>query len=294
MNDYTPLAELQQWMLDAISAASSGDKAHQEQHARQTDTLILPSRQQTARERLSVYSHAYFARLHDVLRDLFPCLRQAVGDELFAEFAAGYLAAYPPTSYTLHRLADHFPEYLEATRPTDAPWSAFPVDLARLEQAIDRVFDSPGPEELPPFAFPASGASGEELRLALVPGLELLELRFPASSYFTAWKQGESVEWPQPAPQYVALFRRDYIVRRFELSRVQYVLVDSLAHGATLAEAIGTAAVARESVDATSQGSAPEPDLADALHEWFARWAAAGLFASSARPAPEAAAACEP
>ena len=45
------------------------------------DAVILASRQQSATQRLAVYSHAYFARLLDVLRELFPCVRHAVGDE---------------------------------------------------------------------------------------------------------------------------------------------------------------------------------------------------------------------
>ncbi|MCU0879740.1 MAG: DNA-binding domain-containing protein [Pirellulaceae bacterium] len=282
MSRPTPLAELQLWMLDAIRqpGARIGPP--------DVDARILGSRQQTAGQRLAVYADAYFARLLEVLAELFPCLRHAVGDELFAEFAAGYLEAYPPTSYTLHRLADHFPEYLEATRPTDFPALAFVVELARLEQAIDRVFDGPGPEELPLFEFPAEGASADELRLALVPGMELLSLRFPASSYFTVWKNGEADSWPPAAPQYVALFRRDYVVRRFELSRVQFVLLEHIARGATLAEAIEAAANIDADAELSPTDMAPAAELAEELRDWFTRWSAAGFFASTKSPNPEA------
>jgi hypothetical protein len=282
MNNPTPLAELQAWMLDAIRQPGANVPAPD------INALIVASRQQTANERLAVYSHAYFARLHDVLAELFPCLRHAVGDELFAEFAAGYLAAYPPTSYTLHRLADHFPEYLEATRPADAPALAFVVDLARLEQAIDRVFDGPGPEELPPFAFPVGGANAEQLQLMLVPGMELLALRFPASSYFTSWKNGEADQWPPAALQYVALFRRDFVVRRFELSRVQYMLLEQIASGATLAAAIDAAVSADADSDSSPKRLSPDAELEEVLHDWFAMWGAAGFFTSPSSHNPDA------
>lgn len=282
MSSPTPLAELQVWMLDAIWQPDASGRAPD------VEALILASRQQTAGERLAVYSHAYFARLLEVLAELFPCLRHAVGDELFAEFAAGYLAAYPPTSYTLHRLADHFPEYLEATRPADAPALAFVVDLARLEQAIDRVFDGPGPEELPPFAFPTGGTNAEQLQLSLVPGMELLALRFPASSYFTAWKNGEADQWPPAAAQYVALFRRDYVVRRFELSRVQYVLLEHIASGATLAAAIDAAVGSDADSDSSPKRLSPAAELEEVLHDWFAMWGAAGFFTSASGPHPDA------
>src|SRR5687768_12064603 len=108
----TTLQGLQQWMLKAITEPV-------EVAADGIDEVILPSRQQSAGERLGVYRNAYFARLLEVLREQFPCTRFAVGDELFDEFAVGYLERFPPHSYTLGRLADKLVEYLDETRPAD-------------------------------------------------------------------------------------------------------------------------------------------------------------------------------
>ena len=134
------LDHLQHWLLSAITSPSEitpSDLA----------STILPSHNQSATDRLAVYQHAYLARLLEVLRELFPCTRFAVGDELFDQFAAGYLAAHPPHSYTLARLADQWVEYFDASRPAD--WGRFVVEVARLEHAIDRIFDGPGPENFP-------------------------------------------------------------------------------------------------------------------------------------------------
>ncbi len=203
------LAELQRWLLAAITqpAAPYGDDVAR---------ILLPSLQQSTIDRLAIYRSAYIARLLEVLREQFPCTRFAIGDELFDQFATGYLQAYPPHSYTLARLADKIVEHLDATRPAD--WGGFIVELARLEQAIDRVFDAPGPELLPPFAMPQS--AGASLKLTPAPGLELLAFRYPVSTFYTAWKAGRQPHWPQPQPQFVALLRRDYIVRRHELTKL--------------------------------------------------------------------------
>src|SRR3954453_11085505 len=138
------LDDIQRWMLASITATDGT--------AGGVNEMVLPSRQQSAAERLAVYRHAYFARLLEVLRELLPCTRRAVDDELFDRFAADYLRAHPPHSYTLARLADTFAEYLDATRPAD--WGAFVVELVRLELAIDHIFDGPGPETLPPLTIP--------------------------------------------------------------------------------------------------------------------------------------------
>ena len=257
----THLGALQHWLLDAVT-----NQAAPQSNA--IDQIILPSRQQSAGERLAVYQHAYLARLLEVLRELFPCTRFAVGDDLFDQFAAGYLHAYPPHSYTLARLADHLVEHFDATRPAD--WGAFVVELARLEQAIDRIFDAAGPEGLPPLAVPPQAA--DSLKLAFVPGFELFAFRFPVSSYFTEWKAGRQPGWPERSSQYVALFRRDYIVRRYELTAGQYELLAALQRGASLGEALASV---------NDKGTLDTNDAAEHLGRWFTLWAAERFFAEA-------------
>jgi hypothetical protein len=252
------LDELQRWMLASITA--------REDAARGVEENILPSRQQSAAERLAVYSHAYFARLLEVLRELLPCTRSAVGDELFDRFAVGYLQTHPPHSYTLARLADKFAEYLDATRPAD--WGEFVVELVRLELAIDRIFDGPGPEALSPLTIPTN--AGGALRLTVVPGFELHAFGHPVSDYYTRWKRGEEPAWPEPRQQFVALFRRDYIVRRYELSGVQFQLLRQIAGGLRLEEALQKVAEANDG-----------EELASDVSRWFEFWARERIFATA-------------
>lgn len=258
--DGSKLAALQSWLLAAIVKAEEPADAEVAQH-------VAASRALTAGERLGVYRHAYLARLLEVLREWFPCTRYAVGGDLFDQLCGGYLQAHPPTSYTLGRLADHFAEYLERTRPAD--WGQFVVELVRLELAIERVFDAAGPEGLPPFRLP-EGMNGET-RLALVPGCELLQFAYPVSSYFTDWKAGKAPVWPAAGEQFVALYRRDFVVRRSELQEGQFRLLVALQGGATLQEGVEAAAK-------TEAGSHDE--FARKLREWFEVWAREGLFAA--------------
>jgi hypothetical protein len=252
------LEELQRWMLAAVTdpAAAKEGEIH---------NAILPSRQQSAAERLAVYQHAYVARLLDVLREQFPCTRFAAGDDVFDQLARGYLQSHPPHSYTLAHLADDWHEYLEATRPAD--WGEFLVELARLEQAIDRIFDGPGPEGSPAFVFPAE--ADESLRLAFVPSFELHAFRYPVSAFYTTWKAGKDPTWPEFDEQFVALLRRDFIVRRYELSPAQYELLSDLRTGKSLGEALR----------ALTEG--PLDERADLMREWFAQWTAGGFFAGA-------------
>ncbi|HEY2415056.1 MAG TPA: DNA-binding domain-containing protein [Pirellulaceae bacterium] len=250
------LDKLQQWFLNAVAASTSTAAA---------EAHLLPSSQQSASERLDIYRTAYTARLLEVLLNLFPCTRFAIGDELFAQFAAGYLQAHPPNSYTLARLADHFADYLEATRPVD--WGAFVVELVLLEEGIDRVFDAPGPERLPVFSLAA--AADDSLCLKLAPGLELHRFDFPVSDYYTAWKQQREPSWPNAGEQFIALLRRDYIVRRYDLSEGQHALLLRLQAGDSLGSAVSAAA---------TQATGDLVSLAVQYQTWFQFWAREGFF----------------
>jgi hypothetical protein len=232
------------------------------------EQVILPGPHQSALARLAIYHTAYFARLLEVLRGLLPCLRYAVQDDVFDAWMVGYLQACPPGSYTLAHLADRLPEYLQASCP--GAWGRFAVELAQLELAIDRVFDGPGPEGLPPLVLPRQ-LSGQ-VRLHLAPGMELHAFRYPVSRYYSAYRQGQHPQWPEEEPQWVALVRRDYIVRRYELSEPQYMLLAALARGSSLADALEAAVAA--------YGQAPPEDLPAQVHRWFAFWASQGFFSS--------------
>jgi hypothetical protein len=265
--------------------------------------VVAPSRTLSSEERLGIYAHAYYARLLECLADSFPVLRHALGGEVFESFAFEYLQRYPSRSYTLDPLGEDFPRFLEETRPdrddvdpaagaADPPaWPDFLVDLARLEWAIAKVFDGPGvefqallrPEELEALGPERFAAA----RLTPVVCLRLLAFRYPVNAYYTAARQAahqrdaeegaEEVPLPDSAPEQVALTRTDFVVRRYALTRTQHALLQALAGGARVADAI--AAVA-EVAEASALGDAGDEAFAAELRESFRLFAAWGFFQS--------------
>jgi hypothetical protein len=286
--DEPDLARLQRWMQavimhpDGVEAGVRGDEARREipVDPGEVEDIITRSRALPALERLAVYGHAYHARLLECLADEFPVLQGLLGEEAFNTLAAGYLQRYPSRSYTLMHLGDRLPQFLEETCPQAEEgdllppgWTAFVIDLARLEWTFNQVFDGPGIEGgavldadalagVPPERWPAA-------RLVPVPCLRLLALRCPVDEYFRAVRAGE-----EPAPVlsgevFLAVTRRDYVVRHSRLEKPEYHLLESLVAGRRVGEAI--AEVAGE------PGIDPE-GLAGALHRWFHDWAARGFF----------------
>jgi hypothetical protein len=199
---------------------------------------------------------------------------------VFDAFAVGYLQAYPSRSYTLLQLGANFPRYLAETRPEEgggeglpADWPDFLIDLATLELTFNEVFDGPGVEgeELLDAGY-LRGIAPERLleaRLVGVPCLRLLALHYPVHKYFTAVRRHEEPSMPEPAETYLAVTRRRYVVRHYELSCPAYQLLHALLAGASVGQAINRAV----------EAAGPDLDqLPNNLRTWFHDWAAEGFF----------------
>ncbi|HEY2250708.1 MAG TPA: DNA-binding domain-containing protein, partial [Planctomycetaceae bacterium] len=246
----------------------------------QAERIVAPSRALSSVERLEIYHQAYFARLLECLRHEYSVLAAALGNDLFDAFAVGYLQSHPSTSYTLEFLGAHFPEHLAETRPSyeagpgaAADWPDFIIDLARLERAVNEVFDGPGVEGQPLLDSQRLAAILPEewptARLICVPCLRVVALQFPVNDYFTAVRQGRAMPVPQPAPEFVAVTRRDYRVLRYTLDRAQYELLQALICDKPVGTAIEQAAAVSPMTDEA---------LATQLRDWFENWTASGFF----------------
>jgi len=287
-DDESHLARVQRWMQAVIShpggvgpgAESDEAQRHLSITPDEIERVISPSARMSGEERLAIYANAYFARLLECMRSVFPFTAKTVDEEAFDELALGYLERYPSRSYTLDGLGAEFSRYLAETRPDrdengqpTETWPDFLIDLAGLEWAIGEVFDGPGVEGRALLAaddlrsIPAE--RWPEARLVTAPCLRLLTLRFPLNDYYTALRDDETPPLPEPAESYLALTRREYVVRRHALERPQFELLGALAAGETLGEAIERAArVSPEGIEA----------LAANLQRWFREWTAAGFF----------------
>jgi hypothetical protein len=284
------LDQIQRWMQSAImnpDGIAEGIASPQTRRLidigpEEAERVIKRSKSLTALERLAIYANAYYARLLECLREEFPVLKHALGEEIFDSFAAGYLELYPSRSYTLFNLGTSFPRFLAETRPDrqgqDSPavsWPDFLIDIATLELTFSEVFDGPGIERLDLLdAAQLRMISPEallEARLVGVPCLRLLALNYPVHHYHTAVRRNEEPDLPGPAPTWLAVTRQRFVVRHFELSRSAYELLHALLAGEKLGDAIGCAL----------EVAGPEAEhLADHLQTWFYDWASEGFFSA--------------
>jgi hypothetical protein len=282
------LDQLQRWMQTVLMHPGGVEYGIASTEAREVidvepaeaDRVVTRSQSLGALERLAIYNRAYFARLIECLRESYPVLAQTLGEDAFDSFAIDYLQQFPSRSYTLNHLGKDFPRYLAESRPTEedtpAPsWPDFVIDLARLEWTYGEVFDGPGIEGQPTLSIETLRAipveHWPEAIVTPVPCLRLLELHYPVHRYYSAARRKKPVEIPEPGETLLAITRQNFVIRRFELSRPQFVLLEAITAGQSIGEAIGRAAES-----AGDDGTA----FARKLRGWFRNWTAERLFLS--------------
>lgn len=300
------LDQLQRWMQSVIThpagieagVASDSSREVIDVGAGRLDEVVLPSQRLSSADRLRVYGNAYFARLLECLRAEFPAMVKALGEEAFDGLAFGYLLEHPSQSDTLTHLAATLPEYLEETRPPREPlesgvdsneetapdFADFLIDLARLERTYSEVFDGTGPEAT--FApeeeeggqaggLPYEGLTAEQFvqsRIVLHECVRLVSLTFPVHEYITAVRHNTEATFPEARPTLLVVTRRDFIVRRLEVSPVQFALLTALQRG----DCVGDALLAAHAAQPSAHTDLTQ--LATDLRQWFFEWTAAPLF----------------
>ncbi|MCP2261183.1 putative DNA-binding domain-containing protein [Streptoalloteichus tenebrarius] len=209
--------------------------------------LVTGSSALSPAQRFAVFRRTHRRRLFTRMRELHPALIQLLGREVFDAFVVDHVRANPARSYRLSRFDAEFVDHLARTRP-DAhlprerrdPTVEMVIDLARFERLHNEVLDGPGTEN----DVPARGLVDlpEEdwatTRATPAPGLRLFHAGFTVHEYLTAVRQGGGHVPPRARPVFLALTRRDLLVRVHELTAEAHRVLTALLHRVVLAEAL--------------------------------------------------------
>ena len=226
-------------------------------------SMILPSPTLRADQRMAIYADAYRARLAEALEADFPGVARFLGHRAFHRLCHDYLEAYPSRSYSLNPFGRKLPEFLK-------PGAA--RDLARVEVAMSEVFDAEAAEPITPADF---GKIAPEkfvgLRLAFAPTVRLLDLDHDVNGTIDAARQErKTLPPPRRKRAWVAVYRKEFQVRRLDLKEAAYAALLALHRGRTVGDAVAAAA-------RVWTGTAEE--LQSRIRRWFGEWASEGFFA---------------
>jgi len=142
-----------------------------------------------AEERVAIYARMFLHRQVDALREMFPKVVAALGDEPFFEVAARYVHAHPSEHPDLGQLGRRFATFID--RPDLR-------DLARLEWARGEVFEALQKPSLSADEFARLAQDANAFmnhRVQLIPALRFLELEHDIGPL---WDETAKRAEPQP------------------------------------------------------------------------------------------------
>ncbi len=100
---------------------------------------IAPAPRAERETLLSVYQHAYIARLVEALAEEYEKLAAFLGDDQYNAMACAYIKAHPSQSPNMRWLGQWLPEFLRTNNPYRETLTL--AELATLERALNDAFD---------------------------------------------------------------------------------------------------------------------------------------------------------
>ncbi len=212
-----------------------------------------------AAERAELYRNMYLWRLLDALREDFPKVAAAMGDDAFNDLAAAYIRECPSQHPSIAKVGQRLAALLSGRR------AALPRpdlgDLAALEWARSEVFDDP----------PSPVADREDLAavdpadipvvsLAIVPAFRLLDLGYDVTDLWKRLDQGHRPEDPIERQTRVIVWRKEFSVFHVIVERDEADALVRARAGGTLAEVCASFA----------EAAAPEQRALEVVASWFA------------------------
>ncbi len=226
------------WQLvTAPSGVAEALAAEGDRDGRSLAGWIASDARASAAQRLEVYAHAYFQRIHDVLARDFGALAAVLGADGFHDLVTAYLCVHPPARPSLRHAGERLAGFLAeapAARPFRARWP-FAADLARLEWALAFAFDAADAAPLERQALErVAPERWEALVFSLRPGVQRLALAWDVLAAREAFErdQAPAPRAPaRPAATAALVWRREERVLFRPLAPEEDALLAALAAG---------------------------------------------------------------
>lgn len=189
------------------------------------------------RGHFNIYAEAYRGRLTEALRENYPVLRKAMGDEMFDALALAYIEARPSHFRSIRWFGDALAEFIDA-HPDLTPHPAL-GDLARMDWAVRGAFDAAAAPAFDPEQIASIPAQDwPEQCFRLQSAARLIELQWNVEPAWQALSLDEnaSTEPPQPLRHTLLVWRRELECQWRSLDAHEAAALHALADGMSFAD----------------------------------------------------------
>ena len=194
------------------------------------------------RQRFAIYQNNVFYSLSQSLADLYPVIKQLVGDDFFKATANVFTHQHPPKRAAMVFFGSDFPAFLGDFEHTQS--MPYLKDMAELELAKHRAYHA---ADLPALCSDDLGAIApedfEHARLEPHPSLQLLASQF---AVFSLWNAHQHTQDQQKTlninePEQVVIVRQEYEVALFTVDAGSFYFWQQLCAGKTVQQAANEA-----------------------------------------------------
>ena len=177
-------------------------------------------------QQIEIYRDQYRLRLVDALLEEIPGLRHLL-DDGGEELLWRYLLDRPSTSWTLNRIADRLPGWLERQEVAQH-W----IEMAYLDRAVQKGFEAACGTPIDPAALLTMPA------LRLQPHVSLLRLSHNVHEIRSAALSGDEPPPLRPGDFPLVVFRRQLGMRHWVMPLGAWGILDGLADGLQVGAAL--------------------------------------------------------
>ena len=196
-------------------------------------TQIIDDKKVGVKKRLGIYYDAYRLRIIEALSNVYPQLKNLLGDALFDKTARAYIDLYPSTYRNMRWVGDKMATHLQQTLPQHP----IATEMATFEWALGLAFDVEDAPiltlqdlaEIPP-------ENWADLRFKFHPSVQLLALKW---NVLQTWQALNAEETP-PAAAHInepcVVWRKDLNSHYRSLELAEYAAIQQLIAGASFGE----------------------------------------------------------
>jgi Putative DNA-binding domain len=148
-----------------------------------------PCRNACAHYRIAIHHSHFWTRMRDFAAYRYPLLARALGNAAFEELVRAFIAAHPPTAYTLGPIVEGLQQFVES--PVLADLAAF--DFCRSGLRITAEEATLSPEELA--AIPRDVLARTRLRLKRRSALVTTRYRFEPGRITELPREPQQTHW---------------------------------------------------------------------------------------------------
>lgn len=194
---------------------------------------IINDKKVGVKKRLGIYYDAYRLRIIEALCNVYPHLKNLLGDDLFDKTARAYIDLYPSTYRNMRWVGGEMSAYLCKSLPQH-PIAA---ELATFEWSLGLAFDAEDAPiltlqdlaEIPP-------ENWADLRFKLQPSVQLLALKW---NVLLVWQALNTEETPPAAAQInepCVVWRKDFNAHYRSLEVAEFQAIQQVMAGASFGE----------------------------------------------------------